>query len=635
MIRKLLPALLGVMVAATVMAPSSSGSVAEQTRSSKKASTKIGFTSATIVDPIHNYGEPDVRTSPANSNVVHVSGPWGTGTQRSIWNRSIDGGKTFVGVHQAPIQSSAQSATEIPGPGGGDTELSTDSKGRFYYSDLAALASLKNARFDETKCHPRCSSDAMTTGVIANPQQNLNGIDRQWFATWDPPDPATVRQTTGYTGPFPVNYLVYAEALAGCATSNGICEDATYSTDGSNYSGPTVTAKIGLDGNAVIDQATGTVLEAVGATGLSDIGVAKYERDPANKDEPALTKVSVTKIATLPSGDNARALFPVIAIDTNRTAYITWVTRSENPTDKEPGAWQIFYSYAKASTDWTKWSAPMQVSRPPAVTNVMPWITAGAKGRVAIAWYGTSDGKDNPSTTNSHQAFDVFLADLTNADTSNPNEQQIKVTKHPMHYGTICLEGTLCAAQAGNRNLADFFQVQMVPKSGAIEIVYNDTSNDITQSIQNGASVPDSAADHKGAPQVNLVIQNRGIGLLGKPVTGPRTSGRSMRDKAKDAVWEPLYGSDKVPALDLRGIKVVRHRKKAWLKVKVTGLDDTQGALMTTGSQALDYVVRWSAPSGKGTDQIYPIYYAAAEATAAGTSFFAGTTQSVDPCSVS
>ncbi|MEA2477911.1 MAG: hypothetical protein QOC87_2110 [Actinomycetota bacterium] len=635
MIRKLMPALLAVFVAATVMAPASHGSLADAgKRHSTKASTKIGFTSPSVVDPIHNYGEPDIRTSPTNSNIVHASGPWGTGTQRSIWNRSIDGGKTFVGVHQVPITSSGQSATEIAGPGGGDTELSTDSKGRFYYSDLAALASLKNALFDETKCHPRCDSSAMTTGVIANPQQNLNGIDRQWFATWDPPDPATVRQTTGYTGPFPVNYLVYLEALAGSGCSS-TCEDATYSTDGSTYSAPTVTAAIGLDGNTVIDQTTGTVLEAVGVTGTSDVGVAKYTRNPANKADPALTKVDITPITTLPNGANERALFPVIAIDNNRTAYITWVTRNTKTTSQDKTAWQIYYSYAKASTDWTKWSKPVQVSRPPAVTNAMPWITAGAKGRVAISYYGTDDGKDNPSTTDTHQAWNVYLANLTNADTSNPNEQQIKVSPHPMHYGTICFEGTGCITIQGNRNLADFFQVEMVPKTGAIEVVYNDTSNDITQSIQNGASVPDSAADHKGAPQVNLVIQNRGIGLLGKPVTGPATSGRSIPDVAKDAVWDPLYGTTDVPSLDLRGVKLIRHRKKAWFKVKVGALDDTQGGLTATGSQALDYVVRWSAPLGKGVDQIFPIYYAAAEATATGTTFFAGTTQSVDLCSVS
>ena len=82
-------------------------------------------------------------------------------------------------------------------------------------------------------------------------------------------------------------------------------------------------------------------------------------------------------------------------------------------------------------------------------------------------------------------------------------------------------------------------------------------------------------------------------------------------------------------------MKLIRHRKKAWFKVKVNSLANPSDALTTTGSQALDYVVRWSAPLGKGVDQIYPIRYAAAETTASGTSFFAGTSQSVDLCSVS
>src|SRR5438128_2699006 len=48
------------------------------------ADTPPGFGSPTVVDPTHAYGEPDVKIAPNGD--VHDSGPWGTGTQRSIWN---------------------------------------------------------------------------------------------------------------------------------------------------------------------------------------------------------------------------------------------------------------------------------------------------------------------------------------------------------------------------------------------------------------------------------------------------------------------------------------------------------------------------------------------------------------------
>src|SRR6185436_9191600 len=78
----------------------------------------VTFGSAVIVDPIHTFGEPDVRIK---GNNVYVSGPWGTGTQRSLFEWSEDGGRTFRPLHSEPMSSVNDSATMILGPGGGDT----------------------------------------------------------------------------------------------------------------------------------------------------------------------------------------------------------------------------------------------------------------------------------------------------------------------------------------------------------------------------------------------------------------------------------------------------------------------------------------------------------------------------------
>ncbi len=150
----------------------------------------IGFTSPTVVDPVHAYGEPDVRIS-ANDGAVYASGPWGTGTQRSIWNLSVDGGRTFRPLHNPPITTAAQSDSQIPCPvpvaqcvGGGDTEISIDdhglaNTGTVYYSDLAALEALKTATWDD-------ATKSMGQGVYTSGDPENNGIDRQWFGAWDP-----------------------------------------------------------------------------------------------------------------------------------------------------------------------------------------------------------------------------------------------------------------------------------------------------------------------------------------------------------------------------------------------------------------------------------------------------------------
>ena len=53
----------------------------------------IKFEVPAVVDPIHTNGEPDIAIDPQGR--VFVSGPTGTGTQRSVWLGSVDRGHTF------------------------------------------------------------------------------------------------------------------------------------------------------------------------------------------------------------------------------------------------------------------------------------------------------------------------------------------------------------------------------------------------------------------------------------------------------------------------------------------------------------------------------------------------------------
>jgi hypothetical protein len=64
--------------------------VAQPFSAGARSSTKIAFSTPTVVDPIHTMGEPDIGIDPQGR--VFVSGPTGTGTQRSLWFGSVDGG---------------------------------------------------------------------------------------------------------------------------------------------------------------------------------------------------------------------------------------------------------------------------------------------------------------------------------------------------------------------------------------------------------------------------------------------------------------------------------------------------------------------------------------------------------------
>ena len=144
----------------------------------------------------------------------------------------------------------------------------------------------------------------------------------------------------------------------------------------------------------------------------------------------------------------------------------------------------------------------------------MPWATAGADGRLAVVWYGTNDRTHDPSGQDVHQVWNVYLADVTNAASSSPSVKQIRVTRHPMHYGTICLSGTGCAAQnpPGNRNLADFFEVDRDPHTGAIVVTYDDTSNNLKQHDPSGRQAPPEQVAHAAPPLGRLACISPGRG---------------------------------------------------------------------------------------------------------------------------
>ena len=604
----------------TVGAASAIGlTIALQPVTSPAAASKIRFSTPTVVDPVHTFGEPDVGIDPLGR--AFVSGPTGTGTQRSMWLGSVDGGATFRPINPGPPPS-ALSGTIDP-PGGGDTDIAFDRSGTQYFSDLYALICLRTAV-------TRDGGATVSQSVYPAGCAGVPGADRQWLAVFDPPGSTT----SPYTGPRPLIYMEYNDLTTGAQWVK--------STDGLDYvnaevDGPgkvTGYAPFGADGYPSIDQITGAVFQAEysGSRILLNIGTPNAAGDLTFLDAPDAAHPSgdPSKLITVATGventaDDA-ANFVVTSMDAARNLYVAWVGKSTTPALR-----QTYVSVGSAASGWRQWSPPVRVSSAPSMVSVFPWVRAGGPGRADVVWYGSNKTED-PSTK-AGQAWDVYMAQVvyptTNgAPAGQPSVMQVKVTPHPMHYQDICLAGSGCIASQGNRNLADFFVVT-VDRTGAAEVVYDDTSNGLVQPGFTPAN--QELVDHSGAGVVTLARQSSGAGLFGTSVSGrSKAPTTSMTDASGDALY-PVLGGTSQAGYDLTGAGARLTANGAFLDVSmsVADLSSLSTALgAVTGATSLHYVTRWQMGNR--------IYYAAMQNTVANVPiFYAGAAQSVDLCSVS
>jgi hypothetical protein len=578
----------------------------------------VSFGVPRVVDPIHVYGEPNMIVNP--NGTVHASGPQGTGVQRSIWNISVDGGDSYrlgqitdgcpeyllntkCGAEILYNTSSLGPSKSTLGPGGGDTELAADHKGQVYFNDLYALA-----------CFSASTTKDDGKTIQSTPLGcSTPGGDREWMALYDPlPSDKTV---SPYTGKLPLLYMEYADQAEG--------DRVDYSTDGINYHFTDKAGEYANDGThnpnhgvPLVDQRTGDFLGLVGNNGSRGLALAIGVPDATGH----LTFHYNEAVSEDDMTGSPETLFPILSQDTARNLYATWVD------DK---TYEVFYAWAPpgADNEWSKWSKPIHVDKPPSNVNLFPWAKAGADGILDIAWYGTTTtleelGPDGPSAKK-NQVWDVYFAQVDKANTAKPHIVQVKASPHPMHYNDICMLGTACITDAGNRNQADFFKLTIDP-AGRAEIIYTDSSNKLVESGQ------DSAADHQGAPLDVIIRQRTGLNAwTGKPLAADDTTTpvAGVTDPAGDALLKVLGGTN-IPSTDIT--KLTTEYNGETLTINVT----TEGGPLSTAANVgkapfAHLIVRWQVGD--------TLYHAGIEQDAAGTALkaFAGATSSVDLCSVS
>lgn len=617
---------------------------------SSAGGTALTFSVPRVVDPVRDYGEPGIAINPA-TGAIHVSGPMGTGVQRSGWDVSTDGGLSFREVSVLPqgAPSGAPSKSAL-GPGGGDTDIAfadnyAQKTATGYFTDLWAL---------------QCNTAAVTPDDGATVTSSAAGCshppdDRPWYAVFNPsPEQAKLdtspyylaQKAAGNTNPdgtlkSPLLYLTYNDLTFGAQldqSTNGITFTPSGSGPTAQNSPPGVYGDGGMDtqGNAVsnndtpivIDQQTGDVLATVGnAKGGLDLAVGV----PDANGFPTWTYSPMTP----PLAGSPGTLFPLLAEDSARNLYAAWVENcgvGSGSAITNDECFTVRFSYALAG-DWTKWSTPISITAP-GHTAVMPWIAAGGPGIVDAVWYDTASRTD-PSfveSTSPGRPWYPYLAQITAADTASPQIAAAAESDHPSHYNSICLNGTGCIQTKGDRNLADFFAVA-IGNDGRAYTAYADTSNALIQPLFTDIPNGEGFIDHAGAEQDSLSIQSTGVNAWTGQALAPLAESwapvSSITNPTGQALVNNAIGGTEDKALDINTVGI--SGATSTMDVAVT----TLAGSLAQGAQQAD------APFGQLTlrwQMGNTLYYATVQEDASGQTapaWSAGPVSSIDLCSVS
>jgi hypothetical protein len=542
--------------------------IAAQSARSSSTANIVTFSVPVQVDPQRFVTEPGIAVAPWGA--VFTSGPWGFSTGQSFLWRSLDRSNSYD-IEQLTVSPVGMRPCSTPiGPGGGDTDQiafnGVHGERIVVFVDLESLAGvLTCTSFDG-------GNSWAIQNVLTTTEQAEGGADRMWLAH-DVLNGADVL------------YLYNDDLVSG---GDAVYRTVDYGAHWEVVSQPAFVnaSSIGNPGGIALDPRTHTLY--ISNTDGNNVVVAAAQSSIAGPIAFTTHHVATT------SGTPYAADLVRIALDVQGSVYTSWLEPADDSVK------------VAASTDRGQTWSVSTVSAP-ATRNVFTSIVAGSAGRVALAWYTTTNPAPVPS--NSGPWYIEFAQSLGATD-AVPSYTRAIATPHAIHVNPVCLSGLGCTAgtQAANRNLGDFMSIG-VGTDGVTFIAYNDTANQLFDPL-----VTSSA----GAPNVHIVRQLTGPGLLGGQIA--KGNGRqavatpsSAVDPAGDAYW-PKQGTigPNISRLDLLSASLSQDTLALHAAI---GVGSTVGLGITTqGAEA--WMVQWWWNDA--------LWYAKADATLSGLSCSAG-----------
>lgn len=401
---------------------------------SKPQSTGFGFSSLHL--PTSGDGEPSIAIDRLHGDATYVSAPVGVpailgGNEGGVdfW-RSYDHGASWT--YSQPFFTNAT--------GGGDSHVVVDTAGDVFLADLAA-----------TNLWVGKSTDRGATFASTTPA----GVDsdRQWLATWTAPGGIGPTKVFLYYHSLNADNLPYeCISLDGGTVWQPVCNPmVTDPATLANAFDNTVVGPQVFDSRGVV--------HAVMTTPTAGDPSATFRNVYVMSSADGIVFTDVLVYAA-PVGSDVSALFPVIAVDTADGLYVVWSER------KAPaGASTI--RMATSTDGGATWSAPVNVS-PTTGGAVLPWIVAGAPGKVDVTWVGTTAAGNNDPTADWYQ----WMAQSTNALGPAPAFALGRVSAQPIRYGTVCLSGLGCSTSSDDGRILLDFTAMDRDSSGLANVVY-------------------------------------------------------------------------------------------------------------------------------------------------------------------
>jgi hypothetical protein len=394
--------------------------------------------STDVAGPLACLGllEPEVTSGP--DGTIYVSAQEGVPGGVNLWRRD-PGSYEYVHVAKPDRNDPITSLTGLA-LGGGDNDLAVTTDGRVLVATLSLVSAPVSYSTDR--------GETFTKVELAN---GMPDVDRMWLTTvgkstvyyayhdntlsqiW------LVKSTDGgetWSPPVPVippDMLPQSVGIPFVTVGN-VQGDIVADPDGRVYM-PFLSSK-GVDGNTT----------------------------PLNKPDAYYVAVTDTNgenptVHTVYEGDeDIQGLFPAIASDLAGNIYATWSNKHR-------------VLLAISRDHGVTWSKPQAISTGAGNTStVFPFVIAGSRGRVALAWLG-SDAETNDVT---EAKWKAYFAQSLNALDADPTWTQVVASDDFVHIGSICLEGLFCDVTGGDRSLAEVLQMGLT-KDGRVIISYPTT----------------------------------------------------------------------------------------------------------------------------------------------------------------